>query len=99
GGHELRLKSLLRHRFAAAGELLEIRDRNDNAMTLSYAGGRLVQVTDTAGRAIIFSYGANGRLASITDPLPRTIQFVEAIPRGPTGKVQRSMLARQLDIS
>ena len=31
--------------------------------------------------------------------VPRTIQFVEAIPRGPTGKVQRSMLARQLDIS
>ncbi len=31
--------------------------------------------------------------------VPQTIQFVEAIPCGPTGKVQRSRLATQLDIS
>jgi RHS repeat-associated protein len=75
GGHELETKGLLRYRFAATGELLEVRDRNENVMTLSYAAGRLAQVTDTSGRAIKFSYGANGRLASVADPLPRTIRF------------------------
>jgi RHS repeat-associated protein len=57
--------------------LTSIGDRNGNTTTLTYSSGNLTQVTDTYGRAITFTYTAQNKLASVTDPLGRvtTLQY------------------------
>jgi RHS repeat-associated protein len=42
-----------------------VRDRNGNQVTLDYADGRLVQITDSVGRVVRVSHTAEGRIASL----------------------------------
>jgi RHS repeat-associated protein len=45
--------------------LAAVRDRNGNCLELSYEGGRLAEVVDSAGRRVRFMPNANGRVASL----------------------------------
>jgi YD repeat-containing protein len=61
--------------FDSAGRLVRELDRNGYATTLSYDGARLVSVTNDAGRSLTYAYDANGRIATITDPLGRQVSL------------------------
>ena len=50
-------------------------DRNNNVKTLAYSGGNLMSVTDTYGRSLGFTYNAQKKIASVTDPLNRVTTF------------------------
>jgi hypothetical protein len=58
-------------RFDASGRLLELRDRNGNAVSLTYTGTQLARVADPHGHWITFTYDpGSGRLAD-TRPTAR----------------------------
>lgn len=61
--------------FSSRGQLLSIADPNGYKTTLSYGSGRLSTVTDPAGRALAFAYGANGLVSSVTDPGSRVTSY------------------------
>lgn len=63
------------HAFAVDGALSSLADRNGNAITLTYTGGRLVALSDAAGRVMALGYDGNGRITSLTDPLGRIVIF------------------------
>ena len=73
GLYTFRNKDGLKHVFDSAGRLVEIRDRDDNALTMSYAGGRLVAVidADAPARQLTFTY-SGGLVASMSDFTGRT---------------------------
>jgi RHS repeat-associated protein len=59
-------RTTLRYAFGSLGELVNIRDRRGNQLTLSYSGGRLVQVSDGLGRVLAFTNRpADGRLLTV----------------------------------
>jgi len=75
----LRTKRGLEYRFFAAShrKLTAIADRNGNTLTLTYDGGRLVRLSDAAGRQWDLAYDGQGRLVELSDPnLPRSVAFV-----------------------
>ncbi len=53
--------------------LREIRDRNDNVITLNYNGQQLQSVT-SMGRTLSFEY-SNNMLSKVTDPKGRNVRF------------------------
>lgn len=63
----------------AAGRLLELRDPDGNVTRFEYDDqGRLVRITDAAGRAITLAYGDSAHpnhLTALTDPLGRTWRY------------------------
>src|SRR5579863_154027 len=61
--------------FAPNGSLTSIRDKNGNAITLTYTSGNLTQITDTVGRALKLSYDGSNRITQITDSIGRTVSF------------------------
>jgi RHS repeat-associated protein len=68
GLYTFRNKDGLKHVFDSSGRLVEIRDRDDNALTMSYAGGKLVAVIDADAptRRLTFTY-SGGLIASMSD--------------------------------
>ena len=75
GGYTLTKKDRTRYTFNSTGRLASITDRNANALTLTYTGGLLTQVVDTAGRQIGFAYDGAARITSLSAPPARTILF------------------------
>jgi RHS repeat-associated protein len=61
--------------FSSAGVLTSESDLNGYTTTLSYSSGKLVSVTDPAGRSLSFSYGGNGLVSEVTDPAGRTVSY------------------------
>ena len=61
--------------FNAAGELTSIKYRGGYTQTLTWTNGQNTQVSDNLGRSLSFTYGANGRLAEMTDPDGRKIKY------------------------
>jgi RHS repeat-associated protein len=55
--------------------LTRVTDRNNNVTVLAYSGGNLMSVTDTYGRSLGFTYNAQKKIASVTDPLSRVTTF------------------------
>ncbi|MBI3988598.1 MAG: PD40 domain-containing protein, partial [candidate division NC10 bacterium] len=56
------------HHLSVDGRLLEIKDRNENTLTLAYDGfGKLTQVSDGLGRTLSFIYDVSGNLSGLTD--------------------------------
>ena len=51
--------------------LIRLEDRTGNVTALSYVGGKLAQITDTFGRAVLLNYSAAGKLQQIIDPAGR----------------------------
>ncbi len=66
-GWELRELDGTLHAFDAAGLWTGTTDRNGNAMTATYAAGRLAAIAFPDGRNETFSYHPSGKLASITE--------------------------------
>lgn len=73
--YALSTKSQRTYRFDAAGRLVRLADRNDNALTFAYAGDDLTTITDTVGRVVTLSYDGAGRLTGLSDPLARTVGY------------------------
>ncbi len=57
------------------GKLFEIRDRNDNTVSLTYTDGNLASITDPTGRISKLKYNTEGRIVKITDPIGRIIEI------------------------
>lgn len=64
-----------RKNFNSAGLLTSYVDRNGNKMEFFHSNGRLIKVTDTLGRDIIFSYNAAKRIVEIQDFAGREIKY------------------------
>ncbi len=78
--YSLRLPNGVVHQFDSEGKLTEIRDRNDNFVTLQYNGqDQMIRFVDTLGRSINYNYisgGINdGKLDNITDFDGRVVDF------------------------
>ena len=50
-----------------SGRLMQILDEHGNALTLTYVGGMLSQVSDGMGRGLTFGYDPLGMLSSVSD--------------------------------
>ena len=66
--------------FNSAGRLTEMKDRNHNTLSITYEDGKIIRVTDGAGRHITLAYhldstGAKTTLASVTSPAEQTKYF------------------------
>ncbi len=62
--------------FDLSGRFVQIRDRNNNAVNLSYDGqNHLTVITDTASRVVNLSYNSDGRISGLTDMAGRTISY------------------------
>ncbi|HEX6456824.1 MAG TPA: RHS repeat-associated core domain-containing protein [Solirubrobacterales bacterium] len=53
-------------KFNSAGQLIEQKDRNGNALTFTYESGKLTKARDAAGRELWFSY-SGGQVISVLD--------------------------------
>jgi RHS repeat-associated protein len=73
-GIELVRPSRIRLSFDPSGLVQSIRDRNGNAITLTYSGGALSQFTDAGGRPFSVTT-ASGKVLLIQDILGRTWRF------------------------
>ncbi|MDR1629404.1 MAG: DNRLRE domain-containing protein [Oscillospiraceae bacterium] len=62
-------------RYNPDGYLVEIKDTNANSQTIVYDNGRITEVVDPVGRAVVFSYDSAGYLSGITDPSGRTVTY------------------------
>jgi RHS repeat-associated protein len=68
------LPSLEELEFNSEGKLTEVRDRNGNAITLSYESGKLTKVKDAAGRELIFAY-TGAQVTSVEDPMGHKVKY------------------------
>jgi RHS repeat-associated protein len=64
----------LTYKFDSNGKLLEIFDFNGNALTFTYTGDLLTQVSDNFGKSLSIQYTGN-RISSITDPKNQSILY------------------------
>ena len=75
GTYSLTKRDRTVYKFNGSKRLASVIDKNGNRLTLTYGSGRLIRVTDTAGRQIEFTYDGSGRLTQITDPIGRTVTY------------------------
>jgi RHS repeat-associated protein len=61
-------------KFNSEGKLTEQKDRNGNAITLTYESGKLTKAKDNAGRELIFAY-TGSQVTSVEDPLGRKVKY------------------------
>jgi len=63
-------------KFSSAGNLIEIKNRLGDKITLGYSNNRITTVTDGAGRVAHLTYNASNILTKITDPAGRSSPFL-----------------------
>ncbi len=68
-------RSQISYHFDQSGLLTSETDPNGNAITFTYAGGLLQQITDTGGRQISFQYDSNGLVNQINLPAGKTLHY------------------------
>ncbi len=61
--------------FNTSGSLIQIEDRNGNALTVLQGPSGPTQVSDGLGRTLKFSYSSLGKVTAITDQTGRTITY------------------------
>ena len=75
-GYELRHKGTLEaDLFDGQGRLVGQRDRNGNAISLTYSGDRLTSVTNASGRTITFEYNGDGYITAIHAPEGKILTY------------------------
>jgi RHS repeat-associated protein len=75
GGYDLVEPNQIRSHFDASGVLQSESDRNGNVISFAYASGRLSQVTDTVGRAILLAYLPDGHLSGVSGPQGLSVAY------------------------
>ncbi|NBD38449.1 MAG: hypothetical protein GVY10_07770 [Verrucomicrobia bacterium] len=75
GAYRLTLPNGRRYRFGPQGKLLEVADRHGNAVTLSYAGDRLVRLDHSNGVYLVLTYTGSGYLDRIEDSFGRFVRY------------------------
>ena len=76
GTTTLKRKAQTQFTFDVSGHLVSESDRNGYVTSLTYSGGRLATVTDSAGRALTFATNAGGHIASVSDPAGRSVLYL-----------------------
>lgn len=61
--------------YDANGRLLSIRTRAGLVTTLGWSGNKLTSVSDAFGHSLSLSYGADGRIQSVTQPDTQTLGY------------------------
>jgi RHS repeat-associated protein len=61
-------------KFNSEGKLTEQKDRNGNALTLTYESGKLTKVKDAAGRELLFFY-TGSQVTTVVDPMLRFVKY------------------------
>ncbi len=61
--------------FNESGQLLKETDRDGNAITLTYKGGKLEKVEDGDKRTLTFTYNGTGQVETVTDPMKHVITY------------------------
>lgn len=61
-------------KFNLTGQLIEEKDRNGNALTMTYEAGKLTTVKDAAGRQLFFFY-TGSQVTSVWDPLLHIVVY------------------------
>jgi RHS repeat-associated protein len=61
-------------KFNSTGQLTEQKDRNGNALTMTYEGNKLVSVKDAAGRALVFFYSGS-QVVTVWDPMIHVYKY------------------------
>jgi YD repeat-containing protein len=74
GGYRLHEKDGNKLRFDSAGRLVELRDRLNHTITLTYASGLLAGIQHSGGASLALSY-QDGRITAVTDHYGRKAEF------------------------
>jgi RHS repeat-associated protein len=61
-------------KFNSEGQLIEQKDRNGNAITLTYETGKLKTVKDAAGRELKFTY-TGSQVTQVEDPMGHKVKY------------------------
>jgi RHS repeat-associated protein len=61
-------------KFNSESQLIEQKDRNGNAITLSYEAGKLKTVKDAAGRELKFTYSGS-QVSEVEDPMGHKVKY------------------------
>ncbi|MGN6662810.1 MAG: RHS repeat-associated core domain-containing protein [Solirubrobacterales bacterium] len=61
-------------KFNSEGKLTEQKDRNGNAITLSYESGKLKTVKDAAGRELLFTF-TGSQVTQVEDPMGHKVKY------------------------
>jgi RHS repeat-associated protein len=75
GAYTVRKRNLSTYQFDSTQRLNSVKDKNGSTVSLTYTGGNLTHIMDTAGRLISLTYDANNRMTQVIDPITRGIQF------------------------
>ncbi|MEF8730116.1 MAG: Calx-beta domain-containing protein [Accumulibacter sp.] len=62
--------------FSGSGDLVQILDRNGNAIDLQYNNGQLVHVGHTDGDSLTLTHNVFGKISTITDGSGRTVNYL-----------------------
>lgn len=74
-GYELVTHDRLTQAYNTQGRLLSITDRNGEQVALTYTGGNLASIVDTAGRAITVAHNGAGLVSQVTLPDGRSVGY------------------------
>ena len=61
--------------YDATGKLISLKNRAGYTQTLTYVAGLLIQVSDTFGKQLNFSYNAAGQMTGMTDPADHQYRY------------------------
>ncbi len=62
--------------YAPFGLLERVSDRFGRSLTFTYHNGRLIAMTDPAGKHYLYRYGVNGNLTQVERPDGKTLQYL-----------------------
>jgi len=58
------------------GQLANEKDRNGNAVTYTYQGGKIARMADSHGRYLEFAYDSSGYVSTVTDHTTRSWSYI-----------------------
>ena len=74
-GYQLIFKNQMVLTYSSDGKLIQMKDRNENELNLTYDNNQLVNINDSTGRSINLQYNNEGYLTLAKDPAGGTVHF------------------------